>query len=231
MKFAIEGMGTLPPATPPLWMRLSCGLWGHVVDNEVFRRTPGSRNCRCGARYLPEDGGATHVRHTLSCFLRHHTYVRLADRDGVHEYVCVRCGHPLVFPVELDRFAHQERFAKKVRYACGIFGHRVQAVAARNGFVEYACHCGHSFLKSAAGAQKIRHPLRCFFFAHRIVFVTSREGYAEYVCSDCGHPFCFAEPLREQSENLGMVHALSPHTWRRPRLGVLFERIRAALQE
>ena len=224
-------MGTLPPATPPLWMRLSCGLWGHVVDNEVFRRTPGSRHCRCGTEYLPEDGGATHVRHTVSCFLRHHTYVRLADRDGVHEYVCVRCGHPLVFPAEVDRFAHKERFAKKVRYACGIFGHRVHAVAERDGFVEYACHCGHSFLKPAAGTEKIRHPLRCFFFAHRIVFVTIREGYAEYVCSDCGHPFCFVVPLPQPGENLGMVHALGPRAWRRPRLGVLFERIRAAFQE
>lgn len=172
-------------------MRVSCALWGHVVHNEVFRQH-GSRRCRCGADYLPEDGGATHVRHTLSCFLRHHTYIRLADRDGVHEYVCVRCGHPLVFPAAADRFAHKERFAKKVRYACGLFGHRVQAVAERNGFVEYACFCGHSFLKRAGGARKIHHPLVCFFFAHRIVFVTTREGYAEYVCTDCGHPFCFA---------------------------------------
>ena len=167
-------------------------MWGHVVDNEVFRRASGTRRCRCGTHYLPEDGVATHVRHTLSCFLRHHTYVRLTDRDGVHEYVCVRCGHPLVFPAGSDRFASQERFAKKVRYACGLFGHRVQAVAERDGFVEYACFCGHSFLKAAGGARKIRHPLVCFFFAHRIVFVTTREGYAEYVCEDCGHPFCFA---------------------------------------
>jgi len=38
-----------------------------------------------GSPYLPEDGSATHVRHTLCCFLRHHTYERLADRDGVHD--------------------------------------------------------------------------------------------------------------------------------------------------
>ena len=183
----------------PLWMRLSCAVWGHVVDNEVFRRASRARQCRCGKHYLPEDGAATHVRHTLSCFLRHHTYVRLTDRDGVHEYVCVRCGHPLVFPAGSDRFANQERFAKKVRYACGLFGHRVQAVAQRDGFVEYACFCGHSFLKADGGARKIRHPLACFFFAHRIVFVTTREGYAEYVCEDCGHPFCFALPTKAVS--------------------------------
>ena len=174
--------------------RLSCALWGHAVDNERFRREPGrQRRCRCGVPYLAEDGSRTHVRHMLSCFLRHHTYVRLADRDGVHEYVCVRCGHPLVYPAETDRFSGRERFAKKVRYACGVFGHRVQAVARRSGFVEYACGCGHSFLKREAAAHKIRHPALCFFMAHRVRFLTRRCGYAEYVCDDCGHPFCFRD--------------------------------------
>ena len=94
------------PTAAPLWMRLSCRIWGHVVDNAVFNRAPGAvRRCRCGVEYLPEDGRTTHVRHTLSCFLRHHTYVRLTDRGGVHEYVCVRCGHPLVFPAGSDRYA------------------------------------------------------------------------------------------------------------------------------
>lgn len=182
-----------PSSSVAPWIRLSCAIWGHVVDNEVFRRASGPvRRCRCGAEYLPENGAPTHVRHTLSCFLRHHVYVRLADRDGVHEYVCVRCGHPLVFPTRADRFANRDRFAKKVRYACGLFGHRVSAVASRDGFVEYACHCGHSFLKAASGERKIRHPLICFFTAHRIRFLTRRGGYAEYVCEDCGHPFCFA---------------------------------------
>jgi hypothetical protein len=177
-------------------IRLSCALWGHVVDNDVFARARGrTRRCRCGVEYLGDDGSRTHVRHTLSCFLRHHTYVRLADRDGVHEYVCVRCGHPLVFAADSDRFANRERFAKKVRYACGLFGHRVRAVATRDGYVEYACHCGHSFLKNAGDAHTIRHPLLCFFTAHRIRFLTRRAGYAEYVCDDCGHPFCFADPL------------------------------------
>lgn len=175
-------------------VRLSCALWGHAVDNEVFRQARGRiRRCWCGAGYLGEDGSTTHVRHTLSCFLRHHTYVRLADRDGLHEYVCVRCGHPLVFPAGEDHFAARERFNKKVRYACGLFGHRVQAVAERDGLVEYACHCGHSFLKQHDNARKIRHPLLCFFTAHRVRFLTRRQGYAEYVCDDCGHPFCFAD--------------------------------------
>lgn len=174
--------------------RLSCGLWGHVVDNQEFRRAAGARRrCRCGSQYLREDGSATHVRHTLSCFLRHHTYRRLADRNGIHEYVCVRCGHPLVYPSAVDPFADREQFGKKVRYACGLFGHRVRAVATRDGFTEYACHCGHSFLRPERGAQLIRHPLTCFFRAHRIRFVSRRSGFAEYVCADCGHPFCFAD--------------------------------------
>lgn len=179
----------------PVWTRLSCALWGHAVDNHVFRQSANPvRRCRCGVAYLAENGTTTHVRHTLSCFLRHHTYVRLADRDDAHEYVCVRCGHPLVLPASADRFANRDRFVKKVRYACGLFGHRVTAVASRDGFVEYACHCGHSFLKSSGGAGKIRHPLVCFFRAHRIRFLSRRAGYAEYVCVDCGHPFCFADP-------------------------------------
>jgi predicted RNA-binding Zn-ribbon protein involved in translation (DUF1610 family) len=179
--------------------RLSCALWGHAVDNEVFRRAPEStRRCRCGVEYLQRDGSTTHVRHTLSCFLRHHTYVRLADRDGAHEYVCVQCGHPLVFPADADRFADRGRFTKKVRYLCGLFGHRVRMVAVRSGFVEYACHCGHSFLKRENAARTIRHPLRCFFTAHRVRYLGARHGYGEYVCEDCGHPFCFAEGKKEE---------------------------------
>jgi DNA-directed RNA polymerase subunit RPC12/RpoP len=147
-------------ANPRPVVQLSCALWGHVVNNDVFRRMTGPRRrCRCGTSYLAEDGSLTHVRHTLSCFLQHHTYVRLADRDGVHEYVCVRCGHPLVFPAEHDRFAERDRFTKKVRYACGFFGHRVKAVATRDGFVEYACNCGHSFLRESGQEQTNRHPL------------------------------------------------------------------------
>jgi hypothetical protein len=195
-------------------VRLGCAIWGHAVDNAAFRATPSrERRCRCGVGYLREDGSATHVRHTLSCFLRHHTYTRLADRDGVHEYVCIRCGHPLVFLADADPFDQRgttlkgrptsqtlkgrptsQTFIKKVRYLCGLFGHRVVAVADRDGFVEYACHCGHSFLRPRAGARLIRHPLICFFRAHRVRFVTRRHGYAEYVCDDCGHPFCFADP-------------------------------------
>jgi predicted SprT family Zn-dependent metalloprotease len=175
---------------------LSCRVWGHAVDNRIFRHAPPEdRRCRCGVRYLAEDGTLTRVRHTLSCFLRHHTYVRLADRDGHREYVCVRCGHPLVFPASTDPFADRATFHKKVRYRCGLVGHRVHHVADRDGFAEYTCFCGHSFLKARRVTGKVRHPLICFFTAHRIRFVTRRAGHAEYVCRDCGHPFCFADRL------------------------------------
>jgi transposase-like protein len=101
---------------------------------------------------------------------------------------------------------------------CGLFGHRVRRVATRDGFDEYACHCGHSFLKEdkpsafAPGAsafasatadksadkkglslQKIRHPAVCVVSGHYIHFLAKRAGFSEYVCQNCGHPFCFAD--------------------------------------
>jgi hypothetical protein len=97
--------------------QLSCAVWGHDVDNHRFCQEAGDeRRCRCGTAYLGMDGTHTHVRHTLSCFLGHHTYTKLIERDGHTEYVCVQCGHPLLF--EADRDPHRESsiFKKKVRY-------------------------------------------------------------------------------------------------------------------
>ena len=108
--------------------------------------------------------------------------------------VCVRCGHPLLFHEDVDPYTTRLTFQKKVRYLCGLFGHRVDTVATRDGFVEYACHCGHSFLRAESACQTIRHPLVCVLFGHRIGYLARRGGFAEYVCRDCGHPFCFAEP-------------------------------------
>ena len=185
----------LPAAPPTSWRtRLSCGLWGHHVDNRVFRTGRGAeRRCRCGEPYLKTDGSSTRVRHTLSCFLGHHTYVRMADRDSHHEYVCVQCGHPLVFAADVDPYATAGEFKKKVRYLCGLFGHRVHPVTARDGLVEHTCHCGHSFLKDERPRDVIRHPLICVAAGHFVRFVSSRDGYSEYVCRNCGHPFCFAD--------------------------------------
>ena len=215
--------------------RLSCALWGHHVDNHVFKAAANrDRRCRCGTAYLAEDRSITRVRHTLSCFLGKHHYEKLADRDGCHEYVCTQCGHPLLFPAGHDPYARTTTFKKKVRYLCGLFGHRVQRVATRDGFEEYACFCGHSFLKETptsplraladrAGTATIRHPMICVFSGHFIHFLTRRGGFAEYVCRNCGHPFCFADgkpqapspkpPYNRAHEagHLGHVHGPEVH--------------------
>jgi DNA-directed RNA polymerase subunit RPC12/RpoP len=175
--------------------QLWCAVWGHQVDNHRFRQEGGpGRQCRCGTAYLRQDGSFTHVRHTLSCFFGHHTYTKLTERDGHHEYVCVQCGHPLLFDADHDPYRADARFNKKVRYVCGIFGHHVHMVADRNGYREFACHCGHTFLKPQEGLRHITHPAICVMSGHRIRYVTRRAGYLEYVCRHCGHPFCFAEP-------------------------------------
>ena len=115
-----------------LLTRLSCFVWGHHVDNHVFKQAQGDgRKCHCGADYLAEDGSLTHVRHTLSCFLGKHDYEKLADRDGCHEYVCTQCGHPLLFDAEHDPYAATPPFKKKVLYLCGLFGHRARHVTTR----------------------------------------------------------------------------------------------------
>jgi DNA-directed RNA polymerase subunit RPC12/RpoP len=183
-----------------LLSKLSCAVWGHHVDNHVFKASHDhDRHCRCGAVYLAEDRSITRVRHTLSCFLGKHHYEKLADRDGCHEYVCTQCGHPLLFDAGHDPYAASATFKKKVRYLCGLFGHRVRRVATRHGFEEYACHCGHSFLMETTVKGKIRHPAVCVLSGHFIHYLTSRGGFAEYVCVNCGHPFCFAYHAADDS--------------------------------
>ena len=175
--------------------KLTCRLIGHHVDNHVFRSAAKQdRVCGCGSIYLRQDGSLTHVRHTLSCFLGSHAYEPLAWRDGHHEYVCTQCGHTLLFQADGDPYSGNTAFRKKVRYLCGLFGHQVREVTTRDGFTEYACFCGHSFLKPSGIAGKIRHPAVCVLSGHAIRFLTTRDGYAEYVCVDCGHPFCFNAP-------------------------------------
>ncbi len=87
----------------------SCALWGHHVDNHVFKQADSrERRCRCGSRYLAEDRSITRVRPTLSCFLGKHHYEKLADRDGCHEYVTrsagIRCCfQPTMIPTRPPR--------------------------------------------------------------------------------------------------------------------------------
>jgi len=174
--------------------RVVCLLWGHAVDNLVF--AVGGRACtRCGASCLHDDPGTIRIGHTLSCFLRHHTYERVIERDGHTEYACVRCGHPLLFPTVNDPYGRRGRFTKRVRYLCGLLGHRVHAVADRDGGTEYACHCGHSFVHQPARRHVVRHPLGCILLGHWIAFVAARGAFSEYACRHCGHPFLFRRIL------------------------------------
>lgn len=170
--------------------RLRCRLFGHRVHNQAFFAR-GHQCTRCAEPIL-QRGALTRVGHTLACFLRVHSYDLLAERDGHREYVCVRCGHPLLFRADADPY-DGAAFTKKVRYFCSLFGHDVHHVSTRNGQEEYACGCGHSFLKDAARLEHIRHPPVCFFQGHRIEWFGSRGMLDEYVCRDCGHPFCFTD--------------------------------------
>lgn len=175
-----------------IFQRVACAAFGHRVNNRIFASERGAhRQCPCGAVFLKEDGSETRVSHTLSCFLFGHSYTRMGARDGHCEYVCVTCGHPLLFESEHSSYARKDAFHKQVRYLCGVFGHRVHTVAKRHGMTEYACHCGHSFLCKAQGREKVRHPLVCVFAGHYIRFVECRNGYAEHRCRNCGHTFCF----------------------------------------
>lgn len=192
-------------------LELSCALWGHHVDNHRLAAEEAHR-CRCGAQYLTRDGSLTRVRHTLSCFLGKHTYALLAERDGCREYVCVQCGHPLVFRADRDPYRESDGFRKKVRYLCGLFGHRVEVVGRRHGWVEHACHCGHSFLKPEQHEGKIHHPVVCVLLGHYVSYVTSRSGYDEFICVNCGHPFCFAVATRTSSA----ATPLPPQQMRQP---------------
>jgi DNA-directed RNA polymerase subunit RPC12/RpoP len=73
-----------------------------------------------------------------------------------------------------------------------VFGHHVKTVTARDGFSEYACPCGHTFLKKRTDLKKITHPWICILAGHFVRFVGTRCGHSEYVCNNCGHPFLFA---------------------------------------
>lgn len=174
--------------------RLSCLAWGHYPDNRAFATARScARRCQCGASHLLEDGSVTRIRHNVPCFVHHHTYVSAAARDGHDEYVCIRCGHPLLFRVTSDPYATEPVFRKKARYLCNLFGHRVHQVVEREDLVEYACNCGHNFLKQRRALTKVTHRLICLLAGHFVRFVTHREGYAEFVCLHCGHPFCFGD--------------------------------------
>ena len=175
--------------------KLICTLFGHQVDNHLFSKANGKvKRCICGVEFLHQDGSETRVRHTISCFLIHHSYVKMGERDGHNEYVCIQCGHPLLFEIGNDPYSQNGRsFDKKVRYLCNLLGHKVHMVTRRNGYTEYACYCGHSFLKRDKTLRKVTHPPICLFAGHFIHFEARRNGYSEYLCRNCGHTFCFVD--------------------------------------
>ena len=173
------------------WRRLSCLLFGHKVSNSIFSLLRGAaKQCNCGVPYLSHCE-ETRVSHTVSCFLAGHRYIRIAVRSGHNEYVCVRCGHPLLFRIDRDPYSTRTIFVKKVRYLCNLFGHRVHAVASRCDLHEYACDCGHSFLKAEAERREVKHPAVCLFAGHFLRFTERRGDYDEYFCRNCGHTFYF----------------------------------------
>ena len=162
---------------------LSCLVLGHRAAN--------LNSCACLAHSLAAAGRHTHVRHILSCFLGGHPYRRLVDRDSHHEYVCMGCGHQLLVSERSDPFESATTFLKRPRYWCSVFGHRVSVVGLRHGLTEYACACGHSFMKERKALKRITHPVTCTLLGHFVRHLEDRLGFSEYVCGICGHTFCY----------------------------------------
>ncbi|MBI2066858.1 MAG: hypothetical protein HYT77_02455 [Deltaproteobacteria bacterium] len=132
-----------------------------------------------------------HIWHVVSCFFSGHTYQEVGFREGHREYVCGRCGHPLLLTESQE--SPGKSFKKRVRYLCNFFGHKeVHKVSSRKGMTEYACRCGHSFLKKESDLKEVKHPAICFFVGHYIRFVEERFAKNEYLCRNCGHTFLFS---------------------------------------
>jgi hypothetical protein len=108
--------------------------------------------------------------------------------------MCQQGGHPLLFAVDSDPYQAAGRFNKKVRYLCNLFGHRAHVVTERAGLTEYACGCGHTFLREARDLSRVTHPPICTLLGHFVRFVERRGGYSEHACLNCGHTFRFATP-------------------------------------
>ena len=175
-----------------LFHRLICLLFGHRAGN---------RRCRCGTEVLSVDGSYSHIRHNLLCFFGGHRYRLAGTREAHNEYVCIQCGHPLLLLRHSDRLPGRGVFKKYIHYACGPLGHCVHLVATRDGLNEYACYCGHSFLKEQPGISKIRHPWICLLSGHSVRYLGRRFGHAEFLCRNCGHPFYFGHAGATGPEN------------------------------
>jgi hypothetical protein len=158
-----------------------CAAMGH----HVAERSPGRVRCACGEEILRRDGSVTHVCHVVQCALLGHRFEVLGRRHGHDESMCLRCGHPL-----LRRREPAARFWKPIDVACGVGGHEVHTVTRRGPFTEYACNCGHTFLRREGGLRRIAHPPTCVLSGHQVRALRDvGGGRAEFRCDDCGHPF------------------------------------------
>ncbi len=174
----------------------ACTLLGHKVHHTRILEESDTQCVRCGAAILGRDATVSLVAHTMSCFLGSHRYIPIARRVAHNEYVCERCGHPLLFELTRDPYSSHNKFNKRVNYGCGLFGHRVHVVGTGLKTTEYACGCGHSFVKRDKALTVIRHPLKCVALGHLIAINEVRGDWAEYICIRCGHPFCFRRDTR-----------------------------------
>ena len=181
----------MAPASSATRASLRCLLFGHKVHHTRIATNTDTPCARCSSAILDQDRGVSRIAHTLSCFFGSHHYVLIATRSAHHEYVCEKCGHSLLFESDRDPYRSRSSFAKRVSYGCGLFGHRVHVVEPRSNATEYACGCGHPFLKASADLSVIRHPLACVLLGHFIAVNDIRAPWAEYLCHRCGHPFYF----------------------------------------
>lgn len=182
---------TVNPSLPVATASAACSLLGHSVDHTTIGGSGYTPCARCGVAILNLDNSVSRLAHMLSCFFGSHHYTGLAQRAGHNEYVCERCGHPLLFELARDPYSRHNKFNKRVNYGCGLFGHRVHVVTTGLQSTEYACRCGHSFIKEKKGLNVVRHPLKCVMMGHLVTINEIRGEWAEYVCLRCGHPFCY----------------------------------------
>ncbi len=181
----------MPSTAPVARDSVTCLLFGHKVHHTKVASGAGTPCARCGVPMLDQGNSVSRVAHSLSCFFGKHHYTPIATRATHHEYVCEKCGHSLLLELNHDPYAGTQNFEKRVRYECGIFGHRVHVVATGSRGTEYACVCGHPFLKARGALTLIRHPLACVLLGHFISLNENLGEWAQYVCRRCGHPFYF----------------------------------------
>ena len=179
-------------AAKRVFRNVICSLFGHRHGNEKFAGAMSyPTTCSCGMLILQENEVETRIRHIPSCFLLGHSFTKIGERNGHYEYCCHSCGHPLLIKKDCSSYHNLNSLQKRPRYVCGFFGHKVHKVIERNGYTEYACACGHSFLKAERDVVEVKHPLICLFAGHFVRFVEKRGENSEYLCRNCGHTFYY----------------------------------------